>query len=149
KVDLSARAGTGHDTLPFTGSLGPGRTDVADHVPFGAMAPNRWQMFVTYDGALEWAVYEVLLTEKTAPVSFDSVPAGGVKSGFGGCGYERLVPRLPGRARGAARDGEAGERQCLLAAESERGVSARAHVSQRAAPVPHSTWPSALVMFAP
>ncbi len=97
KVDLSARAGTGHDTLPFTGSLGPGRTDVADHVPFGAMAPNRWQMFVTYDGALEWAVYEVLLTEKTAPVSFDSVPAGGVKSGFG-----VRSPYLPGVRRFSA-----------------------------------------------
>lgn len=52
ELDLSAPPGTGHVALPFTGSVGPGRRDVADHVPFGAIAPERWQMLVSYIGGL-------------------------------------------------------------------------------------------------
>jgi len=90
ELDLSAPRGTRHVALPFTGSLGPSRRDVPDHVPFGAIAPERWLMLVDYKARLVWNVYAVLLAEG-APVSFDSVAPGSVKSGFG-----VRSPYLPG-----------------------------------------------------
>ena len=82
ELDLSARPGTGHEVLPFTGARGPVRRDVPDHVPFGANAPDRWQTLTDYKARLVWYVYEVLLREGTAPVSFDSVGPGKSKTGF-------------------------------------------------------------------
>lgn len=82
ELDLSAPRGTGHDVLPFTPSLGPGRRDVPDHVPFGAIAPERWGVLVDYRARVVWYVSQVLLSDTTAPVSFDSVSAGGERAGF-------------------------------------------------------------------
>jgi len=82
ELDLSARPGTGHEVLPFTGARGPARRDVPDHVPFGAIAPDRWQTLIDYKARLVWYVYEALLREGTAPVSFDSVGPGDSKTGF-------------------------------------------------------------------
>lgn len=88
ELDVSASRGVGHVALPFTGSRGPTRRDVPDHVPFGAIAPERWQMLVDWKARLLWYVYEILAE---APVSFDSVAPGAVKSGFG-----VRSPYLPG-----------------------------------------------------
>jgi hypothetical protein len=89
-LDLSAPAGTGHVVLPFTGSLYPRRRDIPDHVPFGAIVPERWQMLVDWKARLMWSAYAVILTEGP-PGSFDSVAPGAAKNGFG-----VRSPYLPG-----------------------------------------------------
>lgn len=91
ELDLSAPRGTGHVTLAFTGALGPSRPDAPDHVPFGAIAPDRWKVLVDWKARLLWYTYEIMLAEGTAPVSFDSVASGAARSGFG-----VRSPYLPG-----------------------------------------------------
>jgi hypothetical protein len=82
EVDLSAPPGTGHQRLPFTGDLFPhGGADV-DHVPFGGIAPDHWEMLVI-KARLDWYADQVILTAGDVPVSVDSAPSGGVKDGFG------------------------------------------------------------------
>ena len=89
-LDLSAARGTGHERLQFTGHLFPHAAGEGEHVPFGGIAPDRWEMLVVKAG-LDWHVDQVILRDGGPPVSSDSAAPGGVKGGFG-----VRSPYLPG-----------------------------------------------------
>ncbi len=109
ELDLSAPAGTGHVLLPFTGSRGPGRSDVPDHVPLGAIVPERWQVLVDWKARVVWYAHAVIMAEGP-PGSFDSVAPGAAKSGFG-----VRSPYLPGVREFAA---EPTEQSCCSKANA-------------------------------
>jgi len=95
-LELSAPPGTGHERLLLTGHLFPHAAGEADHVPFGGIAPDGWEMLVVKAG-LDWHVDQAILRDGGPPVSADSAAPGGVKSGFG-----LRSPYLPGIGRFSA-----------------------------------------------
>lgn len=82
ELDLSAPPGTGHERLAFTGNLFPHGGGDVDHVPFGGIAPDHWEMLVI-KARLDWYSDQVILTDGGVPVSVDSAASGRTKEGFG------------------------------------------------------------------
>jgi hypothetical protein len=94
-IDLAASPGTGRRELPFTGRRMRGGGDSADHVPFGAIAPEKWRMLVS-SGLLYWYAPNIgtVVGDSVTRINADSVPPGGSRDGFG-----LRSPYLPGIRR--------------------------------------------------